>query len=89
MAEEIAALEFFNSKPQTTNSVRDWLREYKKKAEILTLKQFLQCVLESLGLKQQRKMKWKPPVKLVAKCGNLTIFTWLPHVNHVTIKRLV
>ena len=54
MVERMAASEFLYSKPQTTNSERDWLKDHGKKAEILTLRQFLHSVLKTLGFGQQR-----------------------------------
>ena len=57
MAPRTVASEFLSSKPQTINSERDWLKDHGEKAEILTLRQFLQCVLKCLGLGQQKKMR--------------------------------
>lgn len=48
MAEGTAVSEFHYSRAQTTNCDRDWLNDHKKEAEILTLRQFLQCVLKTL-----------------------------------------
>lgn len=67
MAEKTGASEFLYSKPENTNSERDWLKNLKQKAEILILRQFFQHVLETLALGQQKKMRWKTPDNFVAR----------------------
>ena len=50
MMDRTAASEFLYRRPQTTDSDMDWLNDHKKKAEILTLRQFLYRVLETSAL---------------------------------------
>lgn len=59
-----------------TNFERCLLTDHEKKAEILTLRQFFYCVLETLGLGQWKKMKWKTLENLLAR-------KWESHNIHV------
>ena len=87
MAERTAASEFQYSKPNTTNSKRNWLN-HGKKAEILRLRHFLQHIQKTLVLSQQLKMKWKSPRNLITKfrksCDIHKAFPCYSHYHHKT-----
>lgn len=64
------------------------LTTIKKKAEIFTGRQYLQRVLETLGIGKQKKIRWKSPENPIARSRESCEIDLAVPRNNVNIKSL-